>query len=50
MVVSTVYSFGFSNGAEMVGPGSAVFMATIWVIAFALFFYAFAMKKRGFLR
>lgn len=50
MVVSTVYSFGFSNGAEMMGPGSAIFMAAIWVIAFALLFYAFAMKKRGVLR
>jgi len=50
MIVSTVFTFGFSNGAEMGGPGSAIFMAAIWVIAFALFFYAFAMKKRGVLR
>lgn len=50
MVVSTVYTFGFSNGAEMSGPGSAIFMAVIWVIAFALFFYSFAMKKQGVLR
>ncbi|MEE4273872.1 MAG: hypothetical protein V2I67_19500 [Thermoanaerobaculales bacterium] len=50
MVVSTICSFGFSNGLEMMGPGSAVFMAVIWIIAFALFFYALSMRKRGVLR
>ena len=50
MIASTVWSLGFSNGAEMMGTGSAIFMAVIWVIAFALFFYARAMKKQGVLR
>lgn len=50
MIVSTVYSFGFSSGTEMMGSGDAIFMAVIWVIAFALFFYARAMKTQGVLR
>jgi len=50
MVVSTICSFGFSNGLEMMGPGAAVFMAVIWIIAIGLFLYALTMKQRGVLR
>src|SRR5690606_13976681 len=40
MVVTTIYSFFLSNGMEIMGTAGAVFSAVIFVIAFALFFYA----------
>jgi hypothetical protein len=50
MVLSTVHSYVLSNGLELMGAGGLAFSVVIWVIAFALFFYARAMAGRGVLR
>ena len=50
LAVNSLYTYGLSNGAEMMGEGSGAFTAVIAVIAIALFFYARAMAKRGVLR
>ena len=50
MVVSTIYTFGLSNGAEMSGTGGVIFMAVIWVVAILLLAYAFRQTKNGVLR
>ena len=49
MMVTSIYNFGLSDGAALMGPGAIAFSIVIWVIAFALFFYARAMARRGVL-
>ena len=49
MIVTSIYNFGMSNGAELMGEGALAFSAVIWVVAIFLFFYARAMAKRGVL-
>ena len=50
LLVSTVYNFVISNGAEMMGSQGVIFTVIIWVIALLLFFYARAMASRKVLR
>jgi hypothetical protein len=50
MLVTALYNFVLSDGLAMMGAGGAVFTAVIWVIAFALFFYARRMAGKGVLR
>jgi len=49
MILSTVHSYFLSNGLEMMGTGGLIFSVVIWVVAFALFFYARAMCEKGVL-
>jgi hypothetical protein len=49
MAVSTFYTFGVSNGAEMMGSGAVVFTVVIWVIYILLLVYAWSQAKRGVL-
>lgn len=49
LVVTSIYNFGLSNGAELMGEGAVVFSVVIWVVAIFLFIYARAMAKRGVL-
>jgi len=49
MLLTAVYNFGLSNGLAVMGQGAVLFTAVIWIIAFALFFYARAMAARGVL-
>lgn len=49
MILSMVHNYLLSNGLEMMGAGGLVFSVVIWVIAFALFFYARAMCNKGVL-
>lgn len=49
MVLTAVYSFALSDGLALMGQGAVMFTAVIWIIAFALFFYARAMARRGVL-
>ena len=49
MILSTVHSYILSNGLEMMGTGGLIFSVVIWVVAFALFFYARAMCAKGVL-
>jgi hypothetical protein len=50
MVLTGIHSFLLSDGLAVMGQEVLVFTAVIWVIAFALFFYARAMAGRGVLR
>jgi len=50
MLVTALYNFVLSDGLAMMGAGGMVFTVVIWVIAFALFFYARRMAGRGVLR
>ena len=47
MVMTTIYSFGLSNGMELMGAGGAAFTAVIFLVALGLVFYARAMRTRG---
>lgn len=50
MILTTVYSYGFSNGLEVMGGvGPALFSAVIFVISVLLWLYARAMGRRGVL-
>lgn len=49
MLVTTIYSFGFYDGMDVMGAGGAIFSAVIFVIALLLLLYARAMRARGVL-
>lgn len=49
MAISTVYTWGFTNGLEMMGAGGMVFAAVIFIVALGLVWYSRAMKARGVL-
>ncbi len=46
MVITTIYSYGLTNGAEIMGTGGLIFSAVIWVIAFFLLYYSWAQAKK----
>jgi hypothetical protein len=50
LAVSTVYNFGMSDGAEIMGAAGVGMTAFIWVVAVALFVYAMRQRTRGALR
>ncbi len=50
MVVSSIYTLGLSNGIELMGSGSVIFTAIIWVISVFLLWYAWKQAKNGVLR
>lgn len=49
LLISAIYAFALSNGAEIYGTVGLVMTAVVWIIALFLFFYARAMKRRGVL-
>lgn len=49
LFVSSIYSFGLSNGAEIAGTGGMVFNAVIWIVAILLLVYSRAQTKNGVL-
>jgi len=50
VVVTSIYSYGLSNGYEIMGGiGAAAFSALIFIIASALYFYAKAMSDKAVL-
>ncbi len=50
VVVSSIYSYGLSNGYEIMGgAGAAAFSAAIFLIAVALYLYARKMTSNGVL-
>jgi len=50
VVVSSIYSYGLSNGYEIMGgAGAAAFSAAIFLIALALYIYARKMSNIGVL-
>ena len=49
LLVSSIYNFGLSNGAEIMGDAGVIFTIVIWVVAILLFFYARRQSQRGVL-
>ena len=49
MVVTSIYNFGLSNGAEVMGSEGLIFSVVIWVISILLLVYAWSQAKRGVL-
>ena len=49
MVLTSVYNFVLSGGAEIMGGGAVAFTAVIFVFALALWLFARAMAARGVL-
>ena len=49
MVVTSIYNFGLSNGAEVMGSEGVIFSVVIWVISILLLVYAWSQAKRGVL-
>lgn len=50
MIPTSVYSFGLSEGASLVGASGVVFTVAIYVVAIFLLLYSRAMCRRGVLR
>ena len=50
MIGSTIYNFGMSNGAEIMGQAGVIFSVVIWVIGLALLAYAVIQSRKGVLR
>jgi len=51
MVITTIYSYGFSNGMEVIGDAFALgFTAAIFLIALGLYLYARMMRNRNVLK
>ena len=50
MLVSSIYNFGMSNGAEIMGTGGVIFSVIIWVVAILLLLYARTQAQRGVLK
>ena len=51
MVLTTLYNYVLTDGLKVMGgAGALVFSAVIWLVAFLLWFYARAMRRRRVLR
>ncbi len=50
MLVTTVYSYGLSDGMKVMGTMGLIFSAVIFVVALLLVIYSKAMAARGVLR
>ena len=50
LAVNTVYSFGMSEGADIMGSAGVGMTAFIWLVALALLAYAVRQRQRGVLR
>jgi len=49
MVCTTIYNFGITNGAEIMGSGAVIFSVVIWAIALFLLWYSWSQVKKGVL-
>jgi hypothetical protein len=50
LAASTIFNFGMSDGAEVMGQGAVGMTAFIWVVAVALLVYSTRLRSRGVLR
>ena len=50
LAVSTIYNFGLSEGAEVMGTAGIGMTVFIWLVALALLAYAIRQKNNGVLR
>ena len=49
MCVTTIYNFGMTNGAEIMGSGGVIFSIIIWVVSIFLLVYSWLQTKKGVL-
>ena len=49
MVFTTIYNFGMTNGAEIMGSAGVIFTVVIWIIALFLLCYSWSQAKKGVL-
>jgi len=49
LIVTTIYNFVLTNGAEVMGGGGSIFTIVIWVVAIFLFIYSRNQAKAGVL-
>ena len=49
MFFTTIYNFGMTNGAEVMGTEGMIFSVVIWVIALFLLWYSWTQAKKGVL-
>jgi len=49
LLVTTIYNFGMTDGAAIMGTVGVVFTVVIWVVTVALLLYARAQAKSGVL-
>jgi hypothetical protein len=49
LFVTSIYNFGLTNGAEVMGAGGVIFTVVIWVIALFLLCYSWSQAKKGVL-
>jgi hypothetical protein len=49
LLVTTIYNFGITDGAEIMGTGAIIFSVVIWIVAIFLLYYSWAQAKRGVL-
>jgi len=49
MMGSSIYTFGLSNGAEIMGSEGVIFSVVIWVVALLLLWYSSSQAKRDVL-
>lgn len=50
MVLTTVYNFVLSNGAEIMGREAVIFTVVIWIVAIFLVWYSRRQARAGVLR
>ncbi len=49
LVMTTIYNFGLSNGAEIMGSTGVISSVIIWIISLLLLWYDRAMGRKGVL-
>jgi hypothetical protein len=49
MIVTTIYNYGMTDGAEIMGSTGVIFSVVIWVIALFLLWYSWSQAKKGVL-
>lgn len=49
MFCTTVYNFGMTNGAEIMGSTGVIFSIVIWIITLFLLWYSWSQAKKGVL-
>ena len=49
MVLTTIYNYGITNGAEIMGSTGVIFSIVIWIIALFLLWYSWSQEKKGVL-
>ena len=49
MLFTTIYNYGMTNGAEIMGSTGVIISVVIWIIALFLLWYSWAQAKKGVL-